>query len=338
MSRSLSRPSDDADLTTALSQVMTERVQSLAGLRGKIEELAALQQAETERFVSSMRSVFEKSRMSQSAASPAPSHDDEIYRALEKERAERMKAVEIATKFRREGAKVMSEMKQSLKALQDHQSSVEKENQQLRMQLRERSGGGGPAKAGELMALLEEQEKVIEQLQTRRRIAERKLSEVSKERDALRKIEPGVPESLVLEFRQTQSGITEMPNVRLRSLVAALLQRLHAEQAQRLHVEEQAAKIAAAQEEGLRRMEARIKDLESGTRPTEEVPSGGTETTPNLRVPKLTAVRRPHSEVNPPQIPSLESQLQAVSTEFQDSLQQWQQVVSQDAEFMPDSP
>ena len=363
---SLPRATADADLTLVLTNVMSERVQSLAGLRGKIEELAMMQQEETERFVASMRSVFEKSRQSQSMSSPSVPRDHGLAAELEKERAERKKAVEIAMKFRQEGAKVMGELKHSLKHLQDEHAATSEENKYLRQQLAGKLPPSVPAvpprcasdeKMQALVQLLEQQEEIIDKLNQKRRTAQRKLGEVTRERDALRKIDPGIPEGLLSEFRQSQRSPSSMPIARIRQLVEALLQRLHTEQAQRLHVEEQSAKIAAAQEEGLRRMESRLRELEGGTSSKGPVELAGhnhvdppTALTPQLRVPQLTAVTagsQRRENTNAPaagqapagdKMPSLESQLQAVSSEFQDSLQQWQQVISQDAEFMPDSP
>jgi hypothetical protein len=336
-SRSLSQVTSTLDETIA--SVMNERMESLAGLRSKIEELADLQQRESDRFLHAMRSVVTQSRATRDTISET---ETELTAALKRERDERARAVEIVTKFKSEGAAVMRTLKQKLQDLQVKHDQTAEENKRLRAEVQKwhhqalasgaRSASGPPASAATpyhqrpsmgtssssehaqiatLTRLLEDQDTIVEELQDRRRGLERRLAEATRERDRLVNVEPvEVPRTLLDEFSRTEAlNAPHMPEERLRQLVQALLRRLKGEQIQRLRVEEQSARLASSQDQTIRRLEGRIRELESSayapmrTANGVGISAGGDAagSTPHshvassaLQLPKLTAVQLAH--------------------------------------------
>jgi hypothetical protein len=290
------------NLDEAIASVMQERMHSLSTLRDKIEELADIQQKEADQFVESMRGVFEQSKVTRESLSET---EAELTTALAKEREERQRAVAIVTRFKSEGAVVMTKLKANLRDLQGRHQQTLEENKRLRAELakwRDKSfsnhttaaapiapavvvsssthhhRSSSPAvprsvdphaaaqQIAALASLLEEQDHIVNELQERRRVLERQVVELTRERDRYLNMEPQeVPKTLLDEFRRSESFEGPlMPDARVRQLAQALLRRLKAEQIQRLRVEEQAAKITAAQDQGLRRLEKRVRELESG--------------------------------------------------------------------------
>lgn len=334
---------------------MAERMRLLSGLRNKIEtvldELASVSSSENVRLQQTLREAVEKSQLSMSSAA-----NGELLRALERERSERLRAVEIAKKFKTEGTAVMMELKQSLKEMQHRYQALLREKGNVPPAVQ---SADNRERVQVLTSLLDEQDVIVEQLQQRRHTLEGRVRQLERQVATLTNAQPAhVPSELLEEFARTETPHGgSMPASRLRSLVHALIARLKAEQVQRLQVEEQATQLTDAQNQGLRRMEERIRELEQRGPPPSGPATPADATRPNLggtdrclAVPKLTgtqpvAVAAPaprfgsHTAAEPDSFPSLEERLQAVSNEFQASLRQWQTIVStENAEFLPDSP
>jgi hypothetical protein len=197
-----------SDLEEVVSDVMGIRLSSLHDLRKKIDELSRLQAEEEKSFKEAMQLVLEQSITAKEYQKEA---EEDYEVRLRKEKGERQKALEIMAQFKREGTSVMSQMKETLKEVQQKYKAELEKNAKLTAQLRRMeqqnrhvgTGNGSLLSGGEgsddtlklrtqvetLSQLLEEEDQVIVELQQRNRALEGKVKVLTEQREKLLEVE-----------------------------------------------------------------------------------------------------------------------------------------------------
>ncbi|KEG08761.1 hypothetical protein DQ04_06491020 [Trypanosoma grayi] len=284
-----------ATLEETIADVMGIRMQSLTDLGARIEELSSLHRQEECVFrqqVGSVLQQLETARLSQLGT-------EQDYEALlKKERAESHAVMSLMQRFKTEGAEVISTMKRSLQEVKEKWKAEVERNAHLTAQLRQYSKKITPppedivvkdseasvlrsenkalqTKVQALVRLLEEEDAVIVELQERNKALEKKVSVLIQQRNRLLDIEAQHVETeefnteyneLLNQVRYSDVDQNKMPPAKkvdvLTRFTKMLLQRLQAEQRQRLRVEEQTVRMASEHDRVVRALEARIKSIE----------------------------------------------------------------------------
>lgn len=316
-------------LDSVIADVFEARAASLANIKLRLRQIADIHETECEKFARDMHLLAEQSQQV-SCTSEATERELEI--ALAKEQAERARAVEIVATFKRDGSKVIAGLRATLL---DVRAQLEAEIARNRV-LSQKSECNAPEKEklSKLLMLLDQQDSIIAELHRDKQQLDAKVQELTFQRDQLLDADSvdDVLPPLLSKFRRSEQGETTMTHTDMCILTRALIKKLKAEQIARLRVEEQAAKIAAAQEHSLRQLETRIKTLPKA-RPSPSVPVESSS--PPLTLPQLTAVAPRDTSRSHAHVPSLEEQLSSVSAEFHASLKQWQSALD-DTDFFPE--
>ena len=372
------------DLEETISNIMGVRMHSLSDLRSRIEQLSELHRREEAAFKNQMGMVLEQSEV---ARLQQQRSIDDYEKLLAKERAERQRLITMMAAFKHEGGLVMNTLKDSLaEVTKKYKMEVDNSSSQ-------RSSSGQCANDDAVEALknlLDEADNVIVELEQRNRHLESKMSHLQSQRGHLLDIEAQHFQSDEFhhEFNQLLSQIRAHDNSSGQTLQSVrgqldtmskyaklLVNKLNVEQRQRLRAEEQAAHFAAAQDQRVAKLEARLKELEGHERGGGGGGGGGRVASPRMDRTSPVVSAPPRAQHAPPIVPmlkqplirqesaastatssegpvilSLEEQLNNVSSEFHHSVQQWQKslrsdqpagpnlVSPADEEFLPDSP
>lgn len=288
-----------SELEDVISDVMRTRIQSLSDLRRRIEELSDLHRREEQTFVTAMHAVLHQSQATREAQAEVEGGMEE---ALNRERQERRRAMELVEKFKSEGTMVMEGLKDALRDMQKKYKDEQRRSSDLNRELESlRRRIGNSAATGDaqpvapapprgstsdsvarskdvqtLSELLDESDAVITELEHRNRSLELKIQSLTDQRDKLldaewyqtnsvefsKEVQELLP--LMSAVNQGNAAAATVPGTaeHLARLSTLLLQHLRSEQRQRLRTEEQSARIAAGNDELLRKMENKAKDLE----------------------------------------------------------------------------
>jgi hypothetical protein len=251
---------------------------TLTELRQKIDDLVVLQKNETDDFMSSMQHVLQQSHDARDAQREVE-HDFEV--SLSREKAERDKAVTIMAKFRREGTAVMDQLKDALHSVQHKYRSELQRNDDLEAALhsaqRQRGAAGratSPApgsgeqhrKIEQLAMMLDDQDLLLTELQKRNGSLESRVQALTQQRDRLmdNEVQQMQTSDFTGRLAELMSAFTAAPESIDRDEAAALIrmlnQQLKAERLQRLRVEEQSGRMAAAQDQLVDKLETRIRE------------------------------------------------------------------------------
>lgn len=239
-----------ADLEDTIVQVLGVRMQSMVDLRQRVDQLGELYRREEDTFRHQMRQVLE---LSEDVRVSNESREVELERALAKERADRVKVLELMSQFKKEGAAVIHVMKESLRDATAKWKAELERNAKLTAQLR-RAGGldgqGGSAGNAQrsqssasssrwlvdsngaettqasamqtrieaLTQLVQEEDSVIVALRSRNRALEQRVAVLTQQRDKLLEVDGG--QSLIEE--SFQGELRDLPQV-VRRCDAALL-------------------------------------------------------------------------------------------------------------------
>lgn len=314
------------ELEEVIVDVMGVRMQSLSDLRNRIEELSHLYKREEETFRKQMHFVLEQSECVRNSNE---TREQYLEAALAKEKSERLKILHLMSQFKKEGAAVIQVMKESLRDVNAKWKVEVDRNAKLTQTLRKfqlggdngtswRSGSDRSASASQqgfpqqqgaaehnderlreqiqmLTELVEEEDRIIVELQQRNKHLEHKVGVLTMQRDKLLDVDTQqvVTESFQSEYLQIQQTIRSC-DARLQSeprdapsearkalqlkcdalerFTKLLTQRLSVEQRQRLRVEEQSARITAAQDQLVTKLEDRVRELEGSSRQGGQTP------------------------------------------------------------------
>lgn len=268
-----------ASVEASLNGVMEARMSSLNDFRRKIDELAELQRREALRFGATIRDALDTS----AHARREQQHREEDWNALLRQGAEeRDRALALAATLRREGTAAMNELKARVRALQARCDDEAEARRRVAAQLAEAQERAAQAsQVGPLLRLLEDNDAIIVELETRNKTLEARLADAllgggrgptprsGRPGDAANTggagsdVLPRAHESAALVREALAADTTGNPLAdKCRRALAAVAAQLAAEKGQRLRIEEQAARMASAQDDLLRRMERRVKELE----------------------------------------------------------------------------
>ncbi|ORC87381.1 uncharacterized protein TM35_000221800 [Trypanosoma theileri] len=295
--RTTSRSSGSCSVVTleeTIADVMGIRMQSLADLGARIEELSALHRQEEEAFRNQVGGVLQQLEVARVTHMDVE-HDYEAL--LKKERAERQAVMSLMQQFKNQGAELINTMKKSLQEAREKWKAEVERNAHLAAQLRHYSKENTSldsfkgdntiesvsdsknkalyTKIETLTRLLEEEDAIIVELQQRNKSLEKKVAVLTQQRNRLLDLEAQHLETeefnteynnLLNQVRRSESNENEMTleekvNV-LTRFTKMLLQRLQAEQRQRLRVEEQTVRMASEHDQLVRVLESRIKSVE----------------------------------------------------------------------------
>eukprot|EP01065_Artemidia_motanka_P012916 TRINITY_DN17112_c0_g1_i1.p1 TRINITY_DN17112_c0_g1~~TRINITY_DN17112_c0_g1_i1.p1 ORF type:complete len:530 (+),score=240.35 TRINITY_DN17112_c0_g1_i1:62-1591(+) len=313
-----------ADVSDAyLNESCRGRLAALMDLRVKIEALAAQHREEEQSFVFAMRELLRHATdEKQSQQSHVRELQDKLNHyegLLLSEEREKSKAVEMVSVFKQEGGQIMSRLRESLassnKRCEEEKRradrlEAEREQQQRREQQLE-------AQLSDYQSLLSDHERLVTQLRERNgqlelqlRHAEQLLTDLSAEdvfnqhyQEMIVELkgvdrtlasprtpvsgQPAADHALEAGGDAVADGSGQPLQRKLLlqgQIIQKLYSKLQSEQRHRLETEEQAAKMVAEEENTIRKLEERVKDLERTQGPNTPRPgAAGNETPPAPR-------------------------------------------------------
>ena len=263
-----------------VNNTLKTRIQSMYDLRTRVEDLASMLGAEEEGFRESIGMLVEQNCSQTERMQNLEEQVGAYETMLQSEEQEKSKAVEMVAAFKKEGEAIMKKLKEALREVTVKYESERGKREKLESDVQD--------KLESYRQLLEQQEKVVVQLQERNQQLELKSKnavklvndiksadgfnqdyhEIMSELKILDKATtPTSSRGTPLTATPTGTAFDELGNIqhklRLKDqIIQMLYAKLKSEQTHRLETEEQAALMVAAEEETIRKLEERLRDVE----------------------------------------------------------------------------
>eukprot|EP01064_Diplonema_japonicum_P013741 TRINITY_DN21298_c0_g1_i1.p1 TRINITY_DN21298_c0_g1~~TRINITY_DN21298_c0_g1_i1.p1 ORF type:complete len:425 (+),score=133.46 TRINITY_DN21298_c0_g1_i1:45-1319(+) len=326
------------------NEMLNIKLESMGMLRGKFRDLTELQKNEEEGLKETMGELVRHAADEEEKVERLEDQLAAYKRLLHEEEKEKQQAVDMVSQFKREGELIMEKLKTALK---DMTQKYEAEKAR-----RTKVEAGVAGKLDSYRQLLEQQERVTVQFKEKNAQLEIKLHNAEKlVKDITRQDNlnqdykgiiselKGVDKSRVLSPKPTQQEADPERSVehKLRlqeQIIQMLYAKLKSEQTHRLETEEQAASMVAAEEDTIRKLEDKLREVEAdkerGTPRAAATPRHHGFGTPRA-MHSTPLLSRGLESPSPPRnafaqklvASSLESQLAEVTKDFNQSLEMW---------------
>eukprot|EP01059_Diplonema_ambulator_P013920 TRINITY_DN24630_c0_g1_i1.p1 TRINITY_DN24630_c0_g1~~TRINITY_DN24630_c0_g1_i1.p1 ORF type:complete len:408 (+),score=89.78 TRINITY_DN24630_c0_g1_i1:19-1242(+) len=329
------------------NEVIVSKLQNMGELRCRFEDLTEMQRSEEESLKETMAGLVRHAVEDEERVMVLEDQVAAYKRLLEQEEGEKLKALEMVAQFKQEGEQIIEKLKGSLKEMTEKYNAEHDRRVKVESEV--------AAKLDCYKQLLEQQEQVTRQFKDKNAQLEMKLKNAERlvgditHHDGLNKDYKGILSELK-GFEKARQPIEEDRGIEHKlklqdQIIQMLYAKLKSEQTHRLETEEQAASMVAAEEDTIRKLEDKLREVEAekergtpriGTPRAGNMFIGTPILTRGLESPSPDGARGVPIQRPPPA--TLESQLAEVTKDFNQSLEMWSKKLRSPGVSSPNAP